>query len=329
MNTELPEGTIIVTGAAGFIGSALVWRLNELGYEDIVLVDRLGSDERWRNLVSLRYTDFIHADEFLETTLSGSVSSVFHLGACSSTTEKDADFLLRNNFAYSKGIASFAQDHRARFVYASSAATYGDGSSGMSDRAERGQTFRPLNMYGYSKHMFDLWGERHGLLDSAVGIKYFNVFGPNEGHKGDMRSVVAKATAQVRDKGVINLFKSYRDDYAHGEQQRDFVYVKDAVDMTIHLAATPGASGLFNVGSGEAHSWNELAHAVFKALELSPRIEYVEMPEVLRGKYQYFTKADLTRLRDSGYSESPWTLEDSVGDYVRNYLLPERLLGQS
>ena len=328
MNAQLENGTILVTGAAGFIGSALVWRLNELGYEDILLVDRLGSDERWKNLVSLKYSDFIHADDLFKASQLGSLSAVFHLGACSATTERDADYLLRNNFEYTRRLAVLAEDHRARFVYASSAATYGDGSAGMSDETEDLYSLQPLNMYGYSKHMFDIWAKRRGVLDSMAGIKYFNVFGPNEGHKGDMRSVVAKATTQVQQDGVISLFKSYRDDYADGEQKRDFVYVKDAVDMTIHLAATPSAGGLFNVGSGEAHSWNELAHAIFKALEIEPNIEYVEMPDALRGKYQYYTKADTTRVRESGYDKDPWSLDDSVADYVRNFLVPGKLLGQ-
>ena len=187
--------------------------------------------------------------------------------------------------------------------------------------------FRPLNMYGYSKHLFDLYAARQGWLDRIVGLKYFNVFGPNEGHKDDMRSLVHKSTAQALETGAIRLFKSYRPDFRDGEQQRDFLYVKDAVAMTLHLAAETGASGLFNVGSGEAHTWIELATAVFRALGREPQIEFIEMPETLRGKYQYFTQADITKLRAAGYTAPVTTLTGAVIDYVRNYLLPGKALG--
>ena len=255
------------------------------------------------------------------------VELVFHLGACSSTTERDAAYLIRNNFEYTKKLAHWALAHDARFVYASSAATYGDGSAGMSDLENDLHVFRPLNMYGYSKHLFDLYAARHGFLDGIVGLKYFNVFGPNEDHKGDMRSLVHKAYRQIVDTGKVSLFKSHRPDYRDGEQQRDFLYVKDAVNMTIELAETATAGGLFNVGSGEAHTWIELANAIFAALDRPPQIGFIDMPEALRDKYQYFTRADLTKLR--GYCKNvPLTpLDESVADYVQNYLAPDRRLG--
>jgi ADP-L-glycero-D-manno-heptose 6-epimerase len=215
-----------------------------------------------------------------------------------------------------------------RFVYASSAATYGDGSAGMNDGAEGLSIFRPLNMYGYSKHLFDLHAWRHGYLQKLVGLKYFNVFGPNEGHKEDMRSVVHKAHAQVRDTGVITLFKSYHPEYPDGGQKRDFLYVKDAVDMTLHLAGRDEAGGLFNIGSGEARTWLDLANGVFAAMGREPRIEFIEMPEPLRGKYQYFTRADITRLRGTGYDQPVTPLDAAIRDYVCNYLEPAKALGE-
>jgi ADP-L-glycero-D-manno-heptose 6-epimerase len=211
-------------------------------------------------------------------------------------------------------------------VYASSAATYGDGSAGMADDETKLDTLRPLNMYGYSKHLFDLHAWRGGFLNQLVGLKYFNVFGPNEDHKGDMRSLVHKSTAQVQAEGLIRLFKSYRADYRDGEQKRDFLYVKDAVAMTLHLAATPSAGGLYNLGSGGAHTWIDLAQAVFGALNRPPEIHFIEMPETIRDKYQYFTEANITRLRATGYTAPMTSLTAAVSDYVRNYLVPDRRL---
>jgi ADP-L-glycero-D-manno-heptose 6-epimerase len=321
----------LVTGGAGFIGSALVWALNRRGIEDIVVVDYLKQDEKWKNLVPLRFADYLEADDLLQLVRDQSprladIDCVFHLGACSATTERDAAYLIRNNYEYTRELADWALSREARFVYASSAATYGDGSHGMSDAADI-TTLRPLNMYGYSKHLFDLYAQRRGLLDRIVGLKYFNVFGPNEDHKGDMRSLVHKAYGQVVDTGVIKLFASDRPDYEDGEQKRDFLYVKDAVEMTIHLAETPAASGLFNLGSGEANSWNTLARAIFAALRREPRIEYIPMPEVLRAKYQYFTQANIARLRETGFTQPITPLAESVADYVQNYLMPGRHLG--
>ena len=235
-------------------------------------------------------------------------------------------FLIRNNYEFTKDLAAWTLNQKTRFVYASSAATYGDGSAGMEDDEAKLDALRPLNMYGYSKHLFDLHAKRAGFLNRIVGLKYFNVFGPNEDHKGDMRSVVHKSFAQVKTEGVIRLFKSYRPDYRDGEQKRDFLYVKDAVAMTLHLAANEKANGLFNIGSGAARTWLALARAVFTALKREAKIEFIEMPGNIRDKYQYFTEANLARLRAAGYTALVTPLEDAVGDYVRNYLVPDKRL---
>jgi ADP-L-glycero-D-manno-heptose 6-epimerase len=321
---------VLVTGGAGFIGSALVWELNRRGCENIVIADLLGTSEKWRNLAPLRFADYLEADDLLPRLQNGALGRfdlILHLGANSSTTERDAARLIRNNFEFTKNLAVWSLANEARFVYASSAATYGDGSAGMSDADDCLERLRPLNIYGYSKHLFDLHAQRNGWLSRIAGLKYFNVFGPNENHKGDMRSVVHKSFEQARDSGVIQLFKSYRPDIPDGEQRRDFLYVKDAVAMTLHLAANPQANGLFNIGSGRAHTWNELARAMFAALGREPRIEYIEMPESLRPRYQYFTQADIGRLLASGYNHAPLPLADAVRDCVQNYLVPDRRLG--
>lgn len=328
-SADFSNARVLVTGGAGFIGSALIWALNARGGERIVVSDRLGTDEKWRNLTPLRFFDYVEADDLLPRLQSGALGAfdlVLHLGACSATTERDASFLIRNNYEYTKDLAAWSLAQGARFVYASSAATYGDGSAGMSDTAPI-EPLRPLNMYGYSKQLFDLHAQRAGLLEGIVGLKYFNVFGPNEDHKADMRSLVHKATAQAQEEGVIRLFRSYRPDYRDGEQKRDFLYVKDAVAMTLHLAANPAAGGLFNLGSGGARTWLDLARAVFAALGREPRIEFIDMPAALQGKYQYFTEADLSKLRASGYSAPVTSLEEAVRDYVQNYLLTDARLG--
>lgn len=325
---ELDRGTIVVTGGAGLIGSALIWALNRRGIDDILVVDRLDGSEKWKHLVPLRFADYIDAGEFERRTTDGDdfggVGTVFHLGACSSTTETDSDYLMRNNYEYTKNLANWAEESAERFVYASSAATYGALEDDLSDRADL-KTLRPLNMYAYSKHLFDLYARRTGLDRSICGVKYFNVFGPNEDHKADMRSMVQKAYEQIRADGSVKLFKSYRPEFRDGEQRRDFVYVKDAVDMTLHLAES-GATGLFNVGSGRAQTWLDLIRPIFRALGSPERIEFVEMPERLRGKYQYSTCADTSRIRDGGYTAPVTLLADAVDDYVANYLIPGRCL---
>ncbi len=330
---------IIVTGGAGFIGSAIVWRLNQLGKEDILIVDSLGNDEKWKNLVALKYHDYMEKDEFLSLVMNQRlaarlrsdnepIEAIIHMGACSSTTERDASYLIRNNFEYTRQLALVAVTEGSRFIYASSAATYGDGSGGFQDDESRIDSLRPLNMYGYSKQMFDQWALRRGLLDRIVGLKYFNVYGPNEYHKGDMRSVVLKSFGQIRESGKMKLFKSYRDDYKDGEQVRDFIYVKDAVDMTLFFLENRSASGLFNVGSGEANTWNRLAAAIFAAMGKKANIEYIEMPETLREKYQYYTCADVSKIRKAGYTRPMTDIESAVADYVKNYLAGNRRLGE-
>jgi ADP-L-glycero-D-manno-heptose 6-epimerase len=326
---DFSDARVLVTGGAGFIGSALVWALNRRGCDRIVVCDRLGTDERWRNLTPLRFADYVEADDLLPRLPGGALGKfdlVLHMGACSSTTETNASFLIRNNYEFTRDLATWALGQKTRFVYASSAATYGDGSAGMDDDDGGLDKLRPLNMYGYSKHLFDLHARRAGFLNRMVGLKYFNVFGPNEGHKGDMRSLVHKSTAQVQAGGVIRLFKSYRSDFRDGEQKRDFLSVKDAVAMTLHLAASKRAGGLFNIGSGKARTWLDLARAVFAALKRKPKIEFIEMPEAIRDKYQYFTQANLVRLRAAGYTAPVTSLEDAVSDYVRNYLVPDKRL---
>src|SRR5271170_1947456 len=320
---------VLVTGGAGFIGSALVWGLNRHGCENIVVCDLLGTNEKWRNLTPLRFADYVEADVLLPRLQSGALGKfdlVLHMGACSATTEKDASYLIRNNYEFTRDLAVWSLANKTRFVYASSAATYGDGSAGMEDNEAILDSLRPLNMYGYSKHLFDLHAKRAGFLNKIVGLKYFNVFGPNEDHKGDMRSLVHKSFAQVQSKGVIRLFKSYRKDFKDGEQKRDFLYVKDCVAMTLHLAANKKAGGLFNIGSGEARTWIDLANSVFAALGKKPKIEFIEMPEIIRDKYQYFTQANISRLRATGYKEKITPMENAVADYVQNHLVPDKRL---
>lgn len=322
---------VLVTGGAGFIGSALVWALNQRGFDKILVADRVDHPEKQRNMAPLRFDGLLDPDELLRKVAERSprldqIRTVFHLGACSSTTETDVEYLKRNNYEYTKKLAAWALAQNARLIYASSAATYGDGAAGMEDGADHLDRYHPLNAYGDSKHLFDLYARDHGLFDRIVGLKYFNVFGPNEGHKGEMRSLVNKAFAQIQQAGRIKLFKSYNPAYRDGEFGRDFLYVKDAVEMTLHFAEN-NATGLFNIGSGKIHTWNELAQAIFAALNLPPQIEYIEMLEALRERYQYHTQADLRRLREAGYRKEVTPLNQAVADYVVHYLVPDKHLG--
>ncbi|WP_461210636.1 ADP-glyceromanno-heptose 6-epimerase [Desulfocurvus sp. DL9XJH121] len=314
----------IVTGGAGFIGSAFVWKLNEMGVDDVVVVDNLASTEKWKNLVNRRYVDYFHRDDFLDMILHDElpfeVHSVTHMGACSSTTELDADFLMENNYRYSVALATWCLEHGARFINASSAATYGDGARGFADDEDAVGALRPLNMYGYSKQLFDLWALRAGCMGRLASLKFFNVFGPNEYHKGDMMSVICKAYSQIGETGSMRLFKSYHPDYPDGGQKRDFVYVKDCVDVMWWLLDNPDVGGLFNVGTGSARTWNDLARSVFAAMNVPEDIHYIEMPEALRGKYQYFTEATMDKLAAAGCPVEFMSLEDAARDYVQNYL---------
>jgi ADP-L-glycero-D-manno-heptose 6-epimerase len=323
---------IVVTGAAGFIGRNTVAELNRRGENELILVDELGKDEKWKNLVGLRYEDIVSPEEFLGLIEDGAFAdarAVIHLGACSATTEKDADYLLRNNYQYTRVLCNWAQANEVRFVYASSAATYGEGEKGYNDDVAVTPTLAPMNMYGYSKHMFDLWALKHDLFahgegGNIVGLKYFNVFGPYEDHKGDMRSVVSKSYEQISAGGVVKLFKSYRPEYKDGEQKRDFIFVNDAVDVTLHFALQkPNApGGLFNCGTGKARTWVDLVRSVYAAMNLEPQIEFIDMPEVLKGKYQYFTEAETKKLRAAGYTKEFTPLEEGVREYIQNYYLP-------
>lgn len=316
---------IVVTGGAGFIGSAFVAKLNDEGHEAIIIIDELGRSGKWKNLVKRRYADYIHKDAFLAMVVGDRVpfpvEAVVHMGACSSTTEQDADYLMENNFHYSCLLADWALAHGVRFVYASSAATYGDGGRGFSDDDHQTRELLPINMYGYSKQLFDLRILREGLQDRVAGIKFFNVFGPNEYHKGDMTSVVFKAFHQIRETGKVRLFKSYKPEYGDGGQKRDFVYVKDCVEILWWLLNHREANGIFNLGTGQARTWNDLIGAVYAALSLPTAIDYIEMPEALRGQYQYFTEARMDKLRAAGCPVTFRPLEDAVGDYVRGHLL--------
>lgn len=322
---------IVVTGGAGFIGSAIVWKLNQDGKTNIIIVDELGKDEKWKNLVGLKYEEFVNKLEFIEQILDDvvpyNIEAIIHMGANSSTTEKDADHLMDNNFHYTKELAKYCVEKNIRFIYASSAATYGDGAFGFDDDELLIESLRPLNMYGYSKQLFDLWAKRNSILDRIVGIKYFNVYGPNEYHKADMRSVVHKAFEQIRDTGKVKLFKSLNPKYKDGEQMRDFVYVKDAVDMTLFFLKNQDKNGLYNVGAGKSRTWNDLVTSLFKAMGKPVNIEYVDLPSHLAEKYQYFTEANLSKIIDAGYKQTTTLLEDGIADYVKNYLLKNSFLG--
>jgi ADP-L-glycero-D-manno-heptose 6-epimerase len=317
---------IVVTGGAGFIGSCIVRYLNDQGHTNIVIVDDLGTSEKWKNLVGKTYLDIVSIKEFFQWLVGreAAIEAFIHLGANSSTTETDADHLLDNNFRFSKTLTQYALKNDQRFIYASSAATYGDGAQGFSDDHTRLQMLRPQNMYGYSKQLFDLWLKNNNLLDKVVGLKYFNVFGPNELHKKGMASAITRMVPSVQKEGIIKLFKSNDPTrYPDGGQMRDFIYVKDAVRMTCAFL-TNDATGIFNIGNGKPNSWNELASAVFKALGIPPKIEYIDIPKEIIG-YQNYTAADMGKSsRVLGKAAECMPLEEAVRDYVSGYLLQHK-----
>lgn len=327
---NLNSGIILVTGAAGFIGSALIAELNNRGYDNIIACDHLSNNENFLNLVGLRFDDYIDSEDLLDIIDDNknvlNISCIFHLGACAVTTETDCNYLIRNNYEYSKSLACFAADNNIRFVYASSAATYGDGSIGMLDTMSNLQDLRPLNMYAYSKHLFDLFAQKNNI--PGYGMKYFNVFGPNEYHKGNMRSVVLKSCEMIQATGRMQLFKSKNSNYQDGHQLRDFLYIKDAIDMTIFFANidaqvnSKSTDGLYNIATGEAHTWIELITPVFYAIDKPVNIEYIDMPEKLASKYQYYTLGKIDKIRNLGYTGQIRSLTESVTDYVKNYILP-------
>jgi ADP-L-glycero-D-manno-heptose 6-epimerase len=294
---------IIVTGGAGFIGSAFIWKLNAEGINDILVVDELGQTDKWKNLVNRRYIEYIHKDVFLNIICNDKMP-----------------FTPRAIIHYTCRLAEWALSHEVRFIYASSAATYGDGSQGFSDDGSTTASLHPINMYGYSKQLFDLWVLRNKVEDKIVGIKFFNVFGPNEYHKGDMRSVVHKAFEQIRDTGKVRLFKSYKPEYSDGGQMRDFVYIKDCVEIMWWLLEHPDVNGIFNLGAGQARTWNDLIRAVYSALGIEPQIEYFDMPPEIHDQYQYYTEANMEKLRSARCPGSFLPLEEAIRDYVVNYL---------
>ena len=316
---------IIVTGGAGFIGSVLIWRLNQMGIKDIIIVDHFGKNDKYKNLISLNFIDVFDRDEFIEDIFEdvleqGKLETIFHLGACSSTTKKDFNYLFQNNYEYSKELCLGALEYNVRFIYASSAATYGSGENGYKDDETTLDNLRPLNGYGFSKQMFDKWARDNGHLDKIVGLKYFNVYGPNEYHKRDMRSVVHKCFQQIKETGQARLFKTTASQYGDGEQKRDFIYVKDAVEMTLFFNDNKNLNGIYNIGTGEANSFNSLIKPIFKVLGIKENIEYFDMPDSLKEKYQDFTKADITKIRNAGYKKPFTNIENAVTDYVKTYL---------
>lgn len=322
---------IIVTGGAGFIGSALVWGLNKRGRSDILIVDSTDHDEQEHNLADLQYEEMISGEEFRQKLAAGDfdsrgVEAIFHMGAISATTEKSWEKLLDINVEFTKEIIRWCNDNTVRCVYASSAATYGNGEQGYSDDHKQFNNFTPLNLYGKSKLLVDIWARDAGYLDNVVGLRFFNVFGPNEWHKGSMQSVMAKLYPDIVAGQPMRLFKSYKEGIADGEQKRDFVYVKDVVSATLFFLDNPEQNGVFNVGSGRACSWNEVAKAMFLAIQKEPKIEYVDMPEDVKAHYQYFTEADIKKLRSAGFTTPMTTLEEAIKDYVVNYLASHKHL---
>ncbi|MCS7302570.1 MAG: ADP-glyceromanno-heptose 6-epimerase [Bacteroidota bacterium] len=323
---------IALTGGAGFIGSALLWKLNQEQVHDIIVVDRLGTEDKWKNLVGKRFRYLASPDEFLDRLSRGYYSkldAIIHFGARTNTTERDAEFLAENNYRYSIRLATFAVERGIPFLYASSASVYGAGEKGYS--VGNTALLRPLNPYAMSKYLFDCWVEESDLLGSVCGLRFFNVFGPNEYHKGPMASMVYKSFLQIQRTGKVHLFESTTPEYADGEQKRDFVYIKDVVEIVWQILRSQWTDkpirGIYNVGSGRARSWNELARAVFSALEREPVIVYIPMPDELRHQYQNFTQADLSGLAEAlsqhQCSLPTTSLEESVGDYVNGYLLQQ------
>lgn len=318
---------ILVTGGAGFIGSNVVASLNEAGRSDIVVNDILGSDGKWRNLAKRRLADVVPPADLSRWLEGRRLDAVIHMGAVSSTTATDGDLVLDSNFRLSLRLLDWCTQSRVPFIYASSAATYGGGEQGFDDDAapEALQKLRPMNLYGWSKHLFDQaliarQGRGEKLPPQWAGLKFFNVFGPNEYHKGTMASVLCRVFDEAKAGKPVRLFKSHKAGIADGDQCRDFIYVEDVVAVVRWLIDTPKVSGLFNVGTGAARSFREMIEAMFASLGRAPNIDYVDMPEQIRGSYQYFTQSEMGRLRKAGYNAGFTPLEAAVKDYVTRYL---------
>ncbi len=318
---------IILTGGAGFIGSCLIKALNNYGEENIILVDDLGNDEKWKNCRKLKFRKIIRIKEFEELIKNNlfkeKIQVIFHLGANSSTTEKDADSLIKNNTEFTKQLILFSISNNIRLIYASSASVYGNGSLSYDDSDKITPKLIPLNMYGFSKKLVDEWAIKNKLVDNIVGLRFFNVYGPNEYHKGEQQSIAKKGFDQINSQGKISLFKSYNSNYRDGEFKRDFIYVKDAVAVMLFFWKNQQVNGIFNVGTGKARSWNDLAKVIFTAIGIKPKIIYKEMPEEIRKHYQYFTEAKMDKLRKAGYKKEFISLEEGIKDYVQNYLMKE------
>lgn len=331
MNAKIfDDQLIVVTGAAGFIGSGVVRHLNDKGLTNLLLVDEIGTTKKWKNLLQKQFVDIIPPHELFEW-LKGrarEVEAFIHLGACSDTMETDGNYIMQNNYRFSVRLAEYALSNNHRFIYASSAATYGKGELGFSDDHDLLEQLKPMNLYGYSKHAFDLWVKQQGVLNDVVGLKYFNVYGPNENDKGRMASMIYKMLPIAAKDGVIRLFKSTEPDkFPDGGQKRDFIYVKDAVWMTCDFLENE-LSGIFNIGLGAATTWNEIAEAIFAALDMPCQIEYFDMDPELKGQYQNYTCADMTKyFTHSNFKASKppfkYTVKEAVFDYVRNYLLKD------
>jgi ADP-L-glycero-D-manno-heptose 6-epimerase len=318
---------LLVTGGAGFIGSNVVAALNDAGRADVAVCDLLGHDGKWRNLAKRQLADIVPPAELPDWLTGRRLDAVIHLGAISETTATDGDLVIENNFRLSMRLLDWCTANATRFIYASSAATYGDGAQGFADDPSMAalRALRPMNLYGWSKHLFDMAvaeraarGEK--LPPQWAGLKFFNVFGPNEYHKGPMMSVLARRFDDIRAGRAVQLFKSHRDGIADGDQRRDFIYVDDVVRVMLWLLATPSVSGLFNVGTGKARSFRDLMLSAYRALGATPNIQYVDMPEAIRGSYQYFTQGEVDRLRGAGYNGGFTALEDAVDIYVRRFL---------
>lgn len=315
--------SIVVTGGAGFIGSCIVRQLNDMGMDDIIVVDHIASTEKWKNLCNKTYREYVHKDIFTEKLKDKkyeNITAIIHMGACSSTTELNFDYLWQNNVEYSKMLWKYGVEHQIPFLYASSAATYGDGDQGFNDEVDI-KHLRPMNGYGYSKQVFDLWvREQINTPSHYAGFKFFNVYGPNEYCKGSMASMIYHGYKQIRERGTIRLFKSCNPEYEDGGQLRDFVYVKDICQAVIYFLDHCKQNGIYNLGTGRAQSFRELAEATFHALGLEPQIEYIDMPENLKEKYQYYTKAEMEKLWNTGYKGEFRNLEQGAKDYVQNHL---------